>query len=850
MSNLTDLLPSGAGGKQVSFTATGAIPAGTPVGLNSDGTVSIMEGSVGSETNIVTSQDRAESISAAFDSTSGKVVVAYQDIDNSNAGMAVVGTVSGSTITFGTPVQFDSEGRAPVVVIDENENKPVILYQRNDANRGSVIVGTISGESIAFNGSVVNFISNQISTLRAVYSAHLQKVVAIFGDAGNSYYGTIIPMSVSGNSVTVHNQTVFNSGGISGGCAAAYDSDQQRTIISFVNDFSTAKVIAGQCTGAAFSFGTAVEYLAGQAESHAAAFDSGNNKTVITFRDQTNSGKMSGVVVTTSDTTVTVGSVVALESTPTYPTDRRHPGLSYNPDSGNFLNVWRGAHGYAQTVTVSGTSLTAGDVIQWRTNGNADGEASRFPAVTYDTAANKHVLITQDKDTDVVLAQIFIGGLATTSFVGIADEAISNGASGKVTLKGGVASNGLSVAAALTAGSQVVFNSGDSTTGIASAVDPDNNKIIHSYGDASAKAIVGTVSGTSISYGTEAVVHTNNAGGITDVAYDTGQDKAVIVYKDSGSSLLYARVASISGDSISLGTAVVFYSGNGGPIKICYDANSGKVLIAYKQSGTPKYGKAIVGTVSGTDITFGTAATFHTGGINQLGISYDAYANKSVIMWDDSDNTAGACIVATISGTDVTFGTKANFLNEQPEGNSIDITYNSTDQNHVLIYSKSSDTKGYAAIGTISGTDISFAGEAEYSSDTTTNYAQVAYKSTGNMVGIIYNHAGSSNPLKFLTGEISGTSFTFSSTVNLDDETNIDTSAVVVDGPTGNFVASYRDESNSPGVGTTNVVSADTTLAEGSTYYVQSDGSLGATSTSVTAGKALSSTSINLEYNS
>jgi hypothetical protein len=39
MSNLTDLLPAGAGGKQVSFVASGTIGNGVTVALNSDGTV-------------------------------------------------------------------------------------------------------------------------------------------------------------------------------------------------------------------------------------------------------------------------------------------------------------------------------------------------------------------------------------------------------------------------------------------------------------------------------------------------------------------------------------------------------------------------------------------------------------------------------------------------------------------------------------------------------------------------------------------------------------------------------------------------------------------------------------------
>ena len=45
-----------------------------------------------------------DNIATAFDSANNKVVIAYQDVSNSNYGTAVVGTVSGTSISFGTPV--------------------------------------------------------------------------------------------------------------------------------------------------------------------------------------------------------------------------------------------------------------------------------------------------------------------------------------------------------------------------------------------------------------------------------------------------------------------------------------------------------------------------------------------------------------------------------------------------------------------------------------------------------------------------------------------------------------------------------------------------------------------------
>ena len=45
-------------------------------------------------------------IASAFDSANNKVVIVYQDNGNSAYGTAIVGTVSGTSISFGSPVVF------------------------------------------------------------------------------------------------------------------------------------------------------------------------------------------------------------------------------------------------------------------------------------------------------------------------------------------------------------------------------------------------------------------------------------------------------------------------------------------------------------------------------------------------------------------------------------------------------------------------------------------------------------------------------------------------------------------------------------------------------------------------
>ena len=117
MSNLSELIPAGGAGKNVSFVASGALPNGQAVALKSDGTVeAVTQTSTAKTRSIPASSETVFSGSngATFTSidfnpyTAGQFIISYQDITNSGYGTAVVGNVSGTTITFQTPVLWQS----------------------------------------------------------------------------------------------------------------------------------------------------------------------------------------------------------------------------------------------------------------------------------------------------------------------------------------------------------------------------------------------------------------------------------------------------------------------------------------------------------------------------------------------------------------------------------------------------------------------------------------------------------------------------------------------------------------------------------------------------------------------
>ena len=154
--------------------------------------------------------------SATFDSSNGKVVIAYADLGNSSYGTAVVGTVSGNTISFGTPVVFKSADiyhstHTISAVYDSTNEKVVIFYSDGgNSNYGKAVVGTVSGTSISF-GSESTFESAQVEFVSAAYDSTNGKIVIAYKDDGNSDRGTAIVGTVSGTSISFGSATVFNS---------------------------------------------------------------------------------------------------------------------------------------------------------------------------------------------------------------------------------------------------------------------------------------------------------------------------------------------------------------------------------------------------------------------------------------------------------------------------------------------------------------------------------------------------------------------------------------------------------------------------------------------------------------
>ncbi len=198
----------------VNFVASGTIANGATVIIKDDGTVGIV-----TQTSVSTSagtpvvyESGHVMYNSVVDVGSGKVVVAYQDAGNSNYGTAAVGTVSGTSISFGTPVVFHSTNVYYIgATYDSANDRVVIAYQDyGNSSKGTAVVGTVSGTSISF-GTPVVFENDSSNYMAAIYDSTNEKVVIAYQDAGNSSYGTAIVGTVSGTSISFGSAAVYES---------------------------------------------------------------------------------------------------------------------------------------------------------------------------------------------------------------------------------------------------------------------------------------------------------------------------------------------------------------------------------------------------------------------------------------------------------------------------------------------------------------------------------------------------------------------------------------------------------------------------------------------------------------
>ena len=503
MTNLSDLFPAGAG-KQVSFTASGNVTSsGKPVVLNSDGTVSEVSGSaqsIGSATDPLSqnadSYNRFQGVQrqVIYDTAADRIILAAncQQSGANDEVRVVAGQVSGSTCTFGSSIAVASlvtgtGGNAPSftcgLCYDEDNGFPLVFVQSGDSSYFGypvLVPIVVSGSSLSLGTPLViestactnfgNFCS---------YDTTNDKVLCVYGTSVlNNYLRAAVVTVSSTSSLSVTGSPVTEPGNVA--------TNQNWTL---TYDPSSDLHFLGGSIGTNAFLGTTIDISTGTAVWKSSmdtlvsgtsaggyplsTYDSTAQAIIATYYITSDGGTtyrndilpivLSGSGASTTITTGTKGQTGADASvnyyaSPVYDPDKNVTGVAFNSSTGvSYV-----------TATLTGTSPY---VVSTTT-----------PTVMDSSSANIGVqnVGVYDPDTDQICT---IGGqsgnqgcimyspgstnLTSTNFLGISDAAISSAATGNVTMKGGIASTGLS---SLTPGSDYYVQDDGTITTVTSDV--------------------------------------------------------------------------------------------------------------------------------------------------------------------------------------------------------------------------------------------------------------------------------------------------------------------------------------------------------------------------------------------
>ena len=113
---------------------------------------------------------------------------------NSNYGTAVVGTVSGTSISFGTPVVYTSTevGYFPSVSFNPDTGRFGVFVYSSDSD---FYEATISGTSVSFSGST-EIDSDVGGNQSVIYDTNADVFVFAYPDGGNSSHATIAALEL------------------------------------------------------------------------------------------------------------------------------------------------------------------------------------------------------------------------------------------------------------------------------------------------------------------------------------------------------------------------------------------------------------------------------------------------------------------------------------------------------------------------------------------------------------------------------------------------------------------------------------------------------------------------------
>ena len=135
-------------------------------------------------------------------------IVFYGD----SAGRAIIGEVSGTAITFGSSCAFRNKTTTDIDVCVLEQNKFAVGYRAYDDHYGAVVVGTENNKDISYGTEYV--FNNDITYSVALCSLANDKFLISYHDYNDNHSGNSIVATVNGNNISFGTKNKFKNSSV------------------------------------------------------------------------------------------------------------------------------------------------------------------------------------------------------------------------------------------------------------------------------------------------------------------------------------------------------------------------------------------------------------------------------------------------------------------------------------------------------------------------------------------------------------------------------------------------------------------------------------------------------------
>jgi len=433
-----------------------------------------------------------------------------------------------------------------------------------------------------------------------------------------------------------------------------------------------------------------------------------------------------------------------------------------------------------------------------------------------------------------------------------------------------------------TAGSRALIAT-DNLRRPAACYVPDGNKIVIAAHNASSSNPlaynVGDVTDAgAITWGASwPNIDTENIQAMPGLCYDTTNDRVVVLYYSTTSTKIWSKVGTISGTSISWGSRVEVFGADSNNFRcqrLLFDPTNSKVIALYRAGGSNNP-RARVGTVSGTSISWGTESAMNSVESTEMDMAYDPDTQRIIAISKAQSGSEATCKIGTVSGTDITWGAN-NAIDAGQPSYCPTVAYDTKNNKVVVQYETNSNVTKYK-VGTVTGGSTntiawSSAGDVVTSD---VNNQEIFFDAFSERLVSFYRDSNGDVWVK--SGSLSGSTITWGNPYKIEDDTvpsEYSTGVILQNGivaliaqngsgyfesdsailgngssnaTTENFIGFAREAAANNTTakidvtGATNITQSG--LTPGQQYFVQNNGTLGLTAATprVYAGTAVAS---------